>query len=81
MTYDTSTLHITKETTHDALDDSTQILHQEMGLMSKVIRAHHWIDVSKSQGAAEGPSQSKSVKETTTWWVKHLMSKRNIWIT
>ena len=64
MTYDTTTLHTTKETTHDALDDSTWILHQETGLMSQVNRAHHWIDVSKSQGAAEGPSRSKSVKET-----------------
>ena len=65
MTYDTTTLYITKETSHDALDDSTRILHQETGLMSKVIRAHRWIDVSKSQGAAEGPGRSKSVKETT----------------
>ena len=46
------------------LNDSTQILHQEMGLMSKVNRAHRWIDVSKSQRAAEGPGRSKSVKET-----------------
>ena len=64
MTYDTITLHTTKETTHDALDDSTRILHQETGLMSQVNRAHRWIDVSKSQGAAEGPGRSKSVKET-----------------
>ena len=63
MTYDTTTLYTTKETTHDALDDSTQILHQETGLMSKVNHAHRWIDVSKSQRAAEGPGRSKSVKE------------------
>ena len=47
------------------VDDSTLILHQETGLMSKVIRAHRWIDVSKSQGAAEGPGRSISVKKTT----------------
>ena len=29
MTYDTITLHTTKETTHDTLDDSARILHQE----------------------------------------------------
>ena len=46
------------------LDDSTRILHQKTGLMSKVNRAHRWIDVSKSQGAAEEPGRSKSVKET-----------------
>ena len=63
MTYDTLTLHTTKETTHGALDDSTRILHQETGLMSKVICAHRWIDVSKSQGATEGYGRSKSVKE------------------
>ena len=45
------------------LDDSTRILHQKTGLISKVNRAHHWIDVSKSQGAAEGPDRSKSVKK------------------
>ena len=28
MTYDTIILHTTKKTTHDALDDSTRILHQ-----------------------------------------------------
>ena len=65
MTYDTTTLYITKETTYDALDDSTRILHQETGLMSKVICAHRWIDVSKSQGTTEGPGRSKSVKRTT----------------
>ena len=64
MTYDTITLHTTKKTTHDALDDSTRILHQKTSLMSKVICAHPWIDVSKSQGAAEGPGRSKSVKDS-----------------
>ena len=29
MTYNTITIHTTKETTHDALDDSARILHQE----------------------------------------------------
>ena len=46
------------------LDDSTQILHQGIGLMSKVNSAHRWIDVSKSQCPAEGPGQYKFVKET-----------------
>ena len=55
---------MTEEITHDALDDSTRILHQETGLMLQVNRAHCWIDESKSQGAAEGPGRSKSVKET-----------------
>ena len=55
MTYDTITLHTTKETTQDTLDDNTRILHQETGLMSKVIHAHRWIDVNKSQGPVEGP--------------------------
>ena len=45
------------------LDDSTRILHQETGLMSKVNRAYRWINVSKPQGAAEGPGRSKSVKK------------------
>ena len=35
MTYDTITLHTTKETTHDALDDSTRILHQETASCQK----------------------------------------------
>ena len=56
-----------KETTHEALDDNTRILHQETGLMSKVIHAHRCIDVSKSQGAAEGSGRSKSVKEIAKW--------------
>ena len=38
------------------LDDGTQILHQETSLMSKVNRAHRWINVSKFQGVVEGPS-------------------------
>ena len=63
MTYDTITLHTTKETTHDALDDSTRILHQETCLMSQVNRAHRWIDVSKSQRAAKGPGRSISIKK------------------
>ena len=29
MTYNTITIHTAKETTHDALDDSARILHQE----------------------------------------------------
>ena len=65
MTYDTTTLYTTKETTQDALDDSTRILHQATGLMSKVNRPHRWTNVSKLQGAAKGPGRSKSVKKIT----------------
>ena len=46
------------------LDDSTRILHQITGLMSKVNRAHRWLNVSKLQGAVEGPARSISVKKT-----------------
>ena len=63
MTYITTTTHTTKETPHDTLDDSTWILHQDTGLMSKIVHAHRWLDESKSQGAAEGPGRSKSVKK------------------
>ena len=35
ITYDTITLPTTKETTHDALDDSARILHQEWTLCQK----------------------------------------------
>ena len=38
------------------LDDSTRILHQTTGLMSKVNDAHRWLNVSKLQGAVEGPA-------------------------
>ena len=46
------------------LDDSTRIFHQITGLMSKVNRAHRWLNVSKLQGAVEGPALSISVKKT-----------------
>ena len=45
------------------LDDSTRIFRQTTGLMSKVNRAHRWINVSKPQGATKGPGRSKSVKK------------------
>ena len=45
------------------LDDSTWILHQTMGLMSKVNRAHRWISVSYLRGVVEGPDRSISVKK------------------
>ena len=72
-------------TTHDKINNTWRPRWQytdppqETGLMSKVIRAHHWIDVSKSQGAAEGPGRSKSVKETAKQWVKYSVSKCNTW--
>ena len=61
------------------LDDSTRILHQTTGLMSKVNRAHCWINVSYLRGVVEGPGRSISVKKIAKQWVKHLVSKRNIW--
>ena len=47
-----------------SLDDSTRIFRQTTGLMSKVNRAHRWINVSKLQGAVEGPVRSISIKKT-----------------
>ena len=63
------------------LDDGTRILHQATSLMSKVNRAHRWTNMSYLRGVIEGPSRSISVKKTAKQWVKHSVSKHNIWKT
>ena len=49
---------MTKEITHDALDDSAQILHQEWTSCQKYTKL-----TSRSRGAVEGPGRSVSVRK------------------
>ena len=68
MTYDTTKLNMTKKKQHmTPLNDGTWILHQATNLMSKVHRAHRWINVSQLHGAVEGPGQPIFVKKVARW--------------
>ena len=62
MTYNTITLHTTKETTHDALDDSTRILHQAT-TSCQSSPCSPLDNVSYLRGVVEGPGRSISVKK------------------
>ena len=78
---DTTTLYMTRETMQDAPRWQYTDPSPSNDLMSKVNRAHHWTNVSYLRGVVEGPGRSISVKETTKQWVKHSVSKYNIWKT